>query len=201
MSHRLSKPLLLPGLLGISLLLSACAGTNQPDNTLDGPPDTPIADNQTTVQELPVEQPVVDINNPGGNATVTALSEAELTPTQMLEDPQSPLTERVFYFDFDSAKVSDDSLPALEAHGNFIAAHGNVSVRLEGHGDERGSREYNIALGDRRAQTVRRLLLFQGASDQQIEAISYGEEKPADAAHTEAAWAKNRRVELIYDVR
>jgi peptidoglycan-associated lipoprotein len=73
-------------------------------------------------------------------------------------------------------------------------------VRLEGHADERGSREYNIALGDRRAQSVRRVLLFQGASTDQIETVSYGEEQPAMSGHTEEAWAKNRRVELIYTV-
>jgi len=187
----------------LALLLSACAGSETPDNQLDGPPDTPIAQQPAeTMQELEVDQAVLE--NPDSSLTdptVSAFSDEDLSPTQMLEDPQSPLAERVFYFAYDSAKVSDDSLIALEAHGNFIAAHGNVNVRLEGHADERGSREYNIALGDRRAQTVRRLLLFQGASDQQIEAISYGEEKPAVADHSESAWAKNRRVELIYEVR
>jgi peptidoglycan-associated lipoprotein len=73
-------------------------------------------------------------------------------------------------------------------------------VRLEGHTDERGSREYNIALGDRRAQSVRRVLLFQGASSDQVETVSYGEEEPAVSGHDEAAWSKNRRVELIYKV-
>ena len=73
-------------------------------------------------------------------------------------------------------------------------------MRLEGHGDERGSREYNIALGDRRAQSVRRVLLFQGASSDQVETVSYGEEKPMELGHDEAAWSKNRRVELIYTV-
>jgi peptidoglycan-associated lipoprotein len=88
----------------------------------------------------------------------------------------------------------------LEEHGNFIAANGEVEVRLEGHTDERGSREYNIALGDRRAQSVRRVLLFQGASTDQIDTVSYGEEKPAVEGHDEAAWSKNRRVELVYKV-
>ena len=106
----------------------------------------------------------------------------------------------MIYFDYDSAKITDDSLALLEAHGNFIAANGNVSVRLEGHADERGSREYNIGLGDRRAQSVRRILLFQGASSDQIETISYGEEQPAELGHDEAAWSKNRRVELVYQV-
>jgi len=118
----------------------------------------------------------------------------------MLEQTDTPLATRIIYFDFDSAKISDDSLSVLEAHGNFIASNGNVSVRLEGHTDERGSREYNIALGDRRAQSVRRVLLFQGASSDQLETISYGEEQPAMMGHEESAWGKNRRVELVYNV-
>ena len=88
-----------------------------------------------------------------------------------------------------------------EAHGDFIAENGNVEVRLEGHADERGSREYNIALGDRRAQSVRRVLLIQGASTDQIDTVSYGEEQPAMPGHDEESWAENRRVELIYKVR
>jgi peptidoglycan-associated lipoprotein len=118
----------------------------------------------------------------------------------MLDKADSDISSRVIYFQFDSAKVSEDSLGTLEAHGSFIASNGNVSVRLEGHSDERGSREYNIALGDRRAQSVRRVLLFQGASTDQLETISYGEEQPAMSGHTEDAWSKNRRVEIVYQV-
>lgn len=118
----------------------------------------------------------------------------------MLENTDSLLAKRVIYFDFDSAKIDEDSLKMLEAHGNFIASNSDVSVRLEGHADERGSREYNVALGDRRAQSVRRVLLSQGASVDQLETISYGEEQPAELGHDEAAWSKNRRVELVYDM-
>ncbi len=118
----------------------------------------------------------------------------------MLDKADSVISSRVIYFQFDSAKISEESLSTLEAHGSFIASNGNVSVRLEGHSDERGSREYNIALGDRRAQSVRRVLLFQGASVDQLETISYGEEKPAMSGHTDDAWSKNRRVELVYQV-
>ena len=98
------------------------------------------------------------------------------------------------------AIVSSESIEILEVHGNFIAGNGEVTVRLEGHADERGTREYNIALGDRRAQSVRRVLLLQGASTDQIETVSYGEEQPAVSGHTEEAWARNRSVELIYTV-
>ena len=131
---------------------------------------------------------------------VTPIAEEVLTVEELLAEPDSPLASRVIYFAFDSAKISDDSIAILEAHGNFIATNGNVNVRLEGHTDERGTREYNIALGDRRAQSVRRVLLFQGASANQVETVSYGEEQPAMTGHTEDAWNKNRRVEIVYQV-
>jgi len=124
----------------------------------------------------------------------------KMTAQELLDQVDTPLANRTIYFDFDSAKISDESLAIIEVHGNFIAANGDVSVRLEGHTDERGSREYNIALGDRRAQSVRRALLFQGASVDQIDTVSYGEEQPVLLGHEEGAWSKNRRVELVYTV-
>ena len=138
--------------------------------------------------------------NDGSEGSAIAFGNETESAQAMLDDSSSALSSRVIYFEFDSAKVSEDSLTTLEAHGNFIASNGNVSVRLEGHSDERGSREYNIALGDRRAQSVRRVLLFQGASVDQLETISYGEEQAAVLGHTDDAWSKNRRVELVYQV-
>ena len=119
----------------------------------------------------------------------------------MLEQSDTDLANRTIYFEFDSANLTDESISILEIHGNFIAQNGNVNVRLEGHSDERGSREYNIGLGDRRAQSVRRVLLIQGASSDQIDTVSYGEEQPVMSGHDEESWAKNRRVELIYTVK
>ncbi len=137
----------------------------------------------------------------GRDAEATALEQDKLSAEQLLEQQDTPLASRIIYFDYDSAKVDDDSMALLEAHGDFLAGNGNVHVTLVGHTDERGSREYNIALGDRRAQSVRRILLFQGASTDQIDTISYGEEQPAVLGHDEAAWSKNRRVELQYEVQ
>ena len=125
---------------------------------------------------------------------------APMTAVEMLEQPEGDLASRTIYFEYDSAKLTSESIALLETHGNFIAGNGEVKVRLEGHADERGSREYNIALGDRRAQSVRRVLLFQGASTDQVDTVSYGEEQPAVSGHDEEAWSKNRRVELIYTV-
>ena len=86
----------------------------------------------------------------------------------------------------------------MAAHARYLAANPTVRVRLEGHTDERGSREYNIGLGERRAQAVRRALLLQGATETQLSTVSYGAERPAAAGSNEAAWAQNRRVEIVY---
>ncbi len=108
------------------------------------------------------------------------------------------LASRTIYFDFDSAVIQGQGVDVVAAHAKYLAAHPDARVRLEGNTDERGSREYNIGLGDRRAQSVRRAMLLQGVADSQITTVSYGEERPAVMGHTEAAWAKNRRVDIVY---
>ena len=108
------------------------------------------------------------------------------------------LANRLVYFDFDSAEIKGAGTDVVAAHAKYLGAHQATRVRLEGHTDERGSREYNIGLGERRAQSVRRALLLQGATDAQISTVSYGEERPAVPGHNEAAWSKNRRVEIVY---
>jgi peptidoglycan-associated lipoprotein len=108
------------------------------------------------------------------------------------------LAKRTVYFDFDSSEIKGDGTDIVAAHAKYLAANPSVHVRLEGNTDERGSREYNIGLGERRAQAVRRALLLQGASDSQISTVSYGAERPVDPGHDEAAWAKNRRVDIVY---
>jgi peptidoglycan-associated lipoprotein len=108
------------------------------------------------------------------------------------------LATRIVYFDFDSAVIQGAGVDVVAAHAKYLAANPQARVRLEGNTDERGSREYNIGLGDRRAQSVRRAFLLQGVTEGQLTAVSYGEERPADPGHDEAAWAKNRRVEIVY---
>ena len=115
-----------------------------------------------------------------------------------INDANSVLAARVIYFDYDSSKVTGDNIELVKHHGKYLSANASASIRLEGHTDERGTREYNVALADRRAQAVKRLLMFQGAASSQITVISYGEEKPASLGHTEAAWHLNRRAELVY---
>ena len=117
--------------------------------------------------------------------------------TSDLESSQVPSTS-VIYFDFDNAEIRPEFREIVAAHAASLAKSPNVKVRLEGHADERGSREYNIGLGERRSQSVRRALMLQGVGDGQIVTVSYGEERPAESGSDEAAWAKNRRVELVY---
>jgi len=108
------------------------------------------------------------------------------------------LGKRRVHFAFDSSAVDDENRAIVEAHAAYLAANKNIKVVLEGHADERGSREYNLALGERRAQAVERMFKVLGVSSDRIKTVSYGEEKPIAMDHNESAWALNRRVEIIY---
>ena len=108
------------------------------------------------------------------------------------------LAQVTIYFDYDSSEIRADFNDMLRAHARQLAQNPNMRVRLEGHADERGSREYNIALGERRAQAVRQVLQLQGASSTQLSTVSYGEERPKELGHDDTSWAQNRRVELVY---
>lgn len=105
---------------------------------------------------------------------------------------------RLVYFDFDSSEIRPEFVSVIAAHAKALSANASIRVRLEGHTDERGSPEYNIGLGERRAQAVRRALMLQGVAEGQIATVSYGEERPAVPGQTEEAWAKDRRVEIVY---
>ena len=115
-----------------------------------------------------------------------------------LTDPSSPLSRRVIYFEYDSDAILPEDQELITAHASYLSAHPEQMVTLEGHADERGSPEYNIGLGDRRAQGVKRAFELQGVGSQQITVVSYGEEKPAAEGHSEAAYRLNRRVEIVY---
>lgn len=115
-----------------------------------------------------------------------------------LDDPASPLSKRVIYFDYNSSTLSDEGRELIDLHAEYLSAHPETMVVLEGHTDERGSREYNIALGERRAAAVQKIMQLLGVSTVQLQAISFGEERPIDHGHVEDAWQVNRRVELLY---
>lgn len=108
------------------------------------------------------------------------------------------LSRRVIYFDFDRSEVRSEDAPIVAAHAAYLTRNPGTRVRLEGHTDERGTREYNIGLAERRAQAVRRAMMLQGVAETQLATVSFGEERPAAAGEDEAAWSQNRRVEIVY---
>lgn len=112
--------------------------------------------------------------------------------------PGASAAERVVYFDFDSSEVRPEFRPVVEAHARYLVNDPAAAVILEGHTDERGTREYNIALGERRADSVRRMMGAYGVAPQQVRMVSYGEERPAVAGNDEYAYGQNRRVEIVY---
>lgn len=145
-----------------------------------------------------VEEPIVEDRSGGQLASnSTGASNSGLTGSA-LDDPNSILSQRTIYFDFDSSTVNDAGRPVAEAHALYLAQHPSATVILEGHGDERGTREYNLALGENRANSVRQLITLLGAAPAQVETVSYGEERPVQDGHDEASWDLNRRVEIVY---
>jgi peptidoglycan-associated lipoprotein len=113
-------------------------------------------------------------------------------------DPSNPLSKSTIYFMYDSSLVKQDFVPVIAAHAQYLLSHPNARLTLEGHADERGSPEYNIALGEQRAKSVARMMKVQGIAENQLVLVSYGEEKPAAEGHDDASWQLNRRVELLY---
>ncbi len=165
----------------LALLLAGCATKSVDTTPEEGAPGT----GETTEE----------------GAEGIPLGEQGALAADPLSDPSSPLAQRVIYFEFDSYQVRDEYLDLIAAHGQFLAANPEQKLRLEGHTDERGTREYNIGLGERRAAAVEKLLLLQGVSRGQIESVSYGEELPVSLGHDEESWTLNRRVEINYQNR
>jgi len=144
------------------------------------------------LNDVPVEDKAGTTNQAQSSvAPVTAVDTRAIDP-----GPQG--VEKVVYFDFDSFVIKPEAKPILEAHARYLRADAKRRASLEGHTDEQGGREYNLALGQKRAEAVRKALNLLGVADSQIEAVSFGKEKPAVVGSTEAAYAKNRRVEFNY---
>ena len=115
-----------------------------------------------------------------------------------LKDPKNVLSKRSVYFDYDSFVVREEFKPVVEAHAKFLQTHPQIKATLNGNTDERGSPEYNIALGQKRADAVKRMMTLLGATEVQVETVSFGKEKPRNLGHDETAWAENRRVDIVY---
>jgi len=133
----------------------------------------------------------------GASTTMTPLDGGASAANGMGADG-GPLARKIIYFDFDKAEIKPEFSDIVTTAARNLASHPSLKVRLEGNTDERGTREYNIGLGERRAQAVRRALLLQGAAEGQITTVSFGAERPAVEGDNEAAWSQNRRVELNY---
>lgn len=131
-----------------------------------------------------------------GTSGVPKLSAAALAK---LRDPNSPLSKRSVYFDYDQYDVKGEYKNQLQAHAKFIASEPNARVLIQGNTDDRGSREYNLALGQRRADAVKKQLVLMGAPESQIESVSLGKEKPKALGDNESAWAENRRADMLYN--
>ena len=133
-----------------------------------------------------------------GAAETTGMSGGGAWTGSALENPDSPLYTKVIYFDFDVSTIRSEYVDTLRAHADYLINNPSAMVTIEGHCDERGSREYNIGLGEQRANAVQQFFETEGVSASQINTISYGEERPEDPGHSEAAWAMNRRAVLSY---
>src|SRR3954464_797750 len=116
----------------------------------------------------------------------------------LLTDPNSILSKRSIYYEFDKFDVKDEYRPMVDAHAKYLRDNPGTKMLIQGNADERGSREYNVALGQRRSDNVKKMLLLLGAKEAQIESVSLGEEKPKAEGHDEAAWAQNRRSDMLY---
>jgi peptidoglycan-associated lipoprotein len=127
-----------------------------------------------------------------------AAAPAPVVAVDPLNDPTSILAKRSAYFPFDVSAVQEDDKAMLEAHGKYLSEHPDRKVRVEGNCDERGSSEYNLGLGQRRADSVKKMLILSGAKASQIETVSYGKEKPVCTEHNEACWKQNRRADIKY---
>ncbi|MDK2779362.1 MAG: peptidoglycan-associated lipoprotein Pal [Pseudomonadota bacterium] len=172
------------GLAFGAMLISACASKGDV-NEGAGATDEP------TATEQQAETQAVD----------TAAVAGETLESEAADAQAALLEQTVFYFDFDKSDIKSESKAALMAHAAYLASNGTARVVLEGHADERGTVEYNLALGERRAMSVRRFLMANGAAAEQLKVVSFGEERPAVMGHDETSYAKNRRVEVKYQSR
>jgi peptidoglycan-associated lipoprotein len=156
-----------------AVLLSACSST-------------PVA---------PVVQKATAASAPAASPRTVATVNAAVDP---LDDPKGALAKRSVYFDYDSYVISDNAKPVVQAHAKYLDANKARKIVIQGNADERGGSEYNLALGQKRAEAVRKSLELLGVQDSKMEAVSFGKEKPKASGHDEAAWTENRRADIVY---
>ena len=167
--------------IAVAVLGAACASKETKQESTAADRSTPVP--QTTTQP---------------QRSTTTPTTPSLVQGNPLRDPNNILSKRSVYFDFDSNAVKDEYRGLVQAHSRYMTDKRDSHIRIEGNCDERGSREYNLALGQRRAESVKKVMTVLGVGDGRIETISYGEEKPVAPGHDEASWAQNRRADIKY---
>ncbi len=182
-------------------ILSGCSSTDEKKGSLlEGSPNSENSASTTGYSD----GSVVTSEQFGANqqfGTNEQFTSSELSPNQLgseFSDPSNPLSKQTIYFMFDSSEIQQDFIPVVAAHARYLVNHPAQRIILGGHADERGSREYNIALGEQRAKSVYKIMKIQGVADSQMEVVSYGEEKPSANGFDEASFQLNRRVEISY---
>jgi len=171
------KRLVIPAAL--ALLIAACSSTPESGDQATG-------------------APVETRGGSGGVTTVTTSGVESRGLPAVLTDPKSILSKRSIYFDFDSYEVKSEYKDLVTAHAKFLTENRQFKMLIQGNTDERGSREYNLALGQKRADAIKKMLALLGVREDQLESVSLGEEKPKNDGHDEAAWAQNRRGDMLY---
>jgi peptidoglycan-associated lipoprotein len=166
-------------------LLGACATTEEQKPAASAPVE----------QAKPAAKPQAVESKPVARVDATSKPGS---PFAALKDPKSILSKRQVYFDYDKFEVKDEYRPLVEAHARFLRDNPSAKMLIQGNADERGSREYNVSLGQRRSDSVKKMLTLLGAREDQIESVSLGEEKPVCNEHTEDCYAKNRRDDMLY---
>ncbi|HWA39435.1 MAG TPA: peptidoglycan-associated lipoprotein Pal [Burkholderiales bacterium] len=175
---------LLAFLAGSAILLGACSTTST-----DGQPAAGVEERKpgAGAETQKPRVATVDLTSKPGGSSLSAL-----------KDPNNILSKRSIYYDYDKFDVKDEYRPLIEAHAKYLRENPGAKMLIQGNTDERGGREYNVALGQRRSDGVKRMLLLLGAKEAQIESVSLGEEKPKAPGSDEAAWAQNRRSDMLY---
>ena len=181
----------LTGAVNVLVLVALAACSSTPTKEQEG---AAVEDRKTGAPPVVVDRPPV---KPVDSATTTPLTTDPFAGSP-LRDPKSILSKRSIFFDYDSNLVKDEYKPIVAAHARYLQQNGGMKMRVEGNADERGSREYNLALGQRRADAVKQMMQILGARPDQVETVSFGEEKPRCNEAAESCWSQNRRGDIVY---
>lgn len=171
----------------IALSLAACSTTPTQTTTTQPAPQTTSGGPEVVTPQPRKETPP------------KPMAQEEIDWANLVKDPGNILSKRSVYFDLDKYDIKPQYQPLVEAHGKLLATASDAKMLIQGNADERGSREYNLALGQKRAEAVKQAVILLGAKEKQVEAVSFGKERPKAEGHNEAAWAENRRSDILYD--